>query len=90
MAAGELLHSYSGDGRHDIHRLVLAPNGDYSATPAALASAGMDNAPLHAPESSAVSGGNGVYGYGSSPAFPTSTYNTTNYWVDVVFTTTAR
>jgi hypothetical protein len=36
--------------------------------------------------SSAVSGGNGVYLYGSSPAFPTDTYNATNYWVDVVFT----
>ncbi|QMU31024.1 DUF4082 domain-containing protein [Adhaeribacter radiodurans] len=30
-------------------------------------------------------GPNGVYGYGSSPAFPGSTYQATNYWVDVVF-----
>ena len=32
-------------------------------------------------------GGNGVYGYGAS-AFPTQTFNATNYWVDVVFDST--
>ncbi len=30
-------------------------------------------------------GGNGVYNYGSTNAFPSSTYQSTNYWVDVVF-----
>ncbi len=52
-------------------------NNNYFAT-------GADNAPLHAPASSIV-GGNGVYVYGAS-AFPTNTYQATNYWVDVVFT----
>ncbi|MEV0231195.1 DUF4082 domain-containing protein [Nonomuraea sp. NPDC050786] len=33
----------------------------------------------------AVQGGNGVYTYGASPAFPTSTYNASNYWVDLMF-----
>ena len=49
--------------------------------------ASVDNTPLHAP-SSAASGGNGVYAYTASntPAFPTSTYNASNYWVDVLFT----
>jgi hypothetical protein len=46
---------------------------------------GFDNAPLHAP-SSGSSGGDGVYLYGSGSAFPTQTYNSANYWVDVVFT----
>ena len=32
-------------------------------------------------------GGNGVYLYSAVSAFPTSTFNATNYWVDVVFTT---
>ena len=45
----------------------------------------VDRAPLHAP-TSAASGGNGVYAYGSS-VFPTNTFNATNYWVDVVFVT---
>ncbi|WP_240197266.1 N,N-dimethylformamidase beta subunit family domain-containing protein [Nonomuraea lactucae] len=30
-------------------------------------------------------GGNGVYTYGATPTFPTSTYKSTNYWVDVVY-----
>jgi Domain of unknown function (DUF4082) len=29
--------------------------------------------------------GNGLYAYGSGSVFPTGTYNSTNYWVDVVF-----
>ena len=28
---------------------------------------------------------NGVYVYGAAPAFPTSEWNSTNYWVDVLF-----
>ncbi|WP_433432097.1 DUF4082 domain-containing protein [Nonomuraea sp. CA-141351] len=30
-------------------------------------------------------GGNGVYTYGASPSFPTSTFNASNYWVDLMF-----
>ncbi len=48
---------------------------------------GVDNAPLHAPADS-LAGGNGVYKYGAS-AFPDSTFNATNYWVDAVFEQTA-
>jgi hypothetical protein len=66
----------------------FAPNGGYAYDAAVFANAGVDNAPLHALASS-VSGGNGVYLYSNSPAFPTGAYNATNYWVDVVFTTTA-
>jgi hypothetical protein len=64
----------------------FAPNGDYSVDPAYFANSGVTNGPLTAPQSSTVSPGNGVYSYGSSPAFPNSTYNAGNYWVDVVFT----
>jgi hypothetical protein len=39
---------------------------------------------LTAPASSKVSG-NGRYKYGNAPAFPTSTYNTCTYYVDLVF-----
>ncbi|MBN6053696.1 DUF4082 domain-containing protein, partial [Nonomuraea sp. RK-328] len=31
-------------------------------------------------------GGNGVYTYGATSAFPTSSYNASNYWVDLTFT----
>jgi len=34
-------------------------------------------------------GPNGVYIYSAIPAFPTQTYNSSNYWVDVVFDSTA-
>jgi probable HAF family extracellular repeat protein len=40
---------------------------------------------LMAPATSSV-GGNGVYAYGSTSAFPADTYLASNYWVDVVFT----
>jgi hypothetical protein len=64
----------------------FAPNGGYADTSGAFASAGVDNAPLHAPQSTSSSG-NGVYLYKNSPAFPSVTYNASNYWVDVVFST---
>ncbi|MGW4637552.1 DUF4082 domain-containing protein [Sphaerisporangium sp. NPDC004334] len=33
-------------------------------------------------------GGNGVYAYNSGNVFPTNTFQSSNYWVDVVFTVT--
>ncbi|AGA31260.1 DUF4082 domain-containing protein [Singulisphaera acidiphila] len=63
----------------------FAPVGEYAANSNYFSSSGFDNAPLHAP-SNAAGGGNGVYLYGSSGGFPTSTYNGTNYWVDPLFT----
>jgi hypothetical protein len=64
----------------------FAPNGGYAYTAGGFADSGVSNGPLTAPQSSAVSGGNGVYNYSGSPSFPSSTYNSNNYWVDVVFT----
>ena len=58
--------------------------GHYSANANQFATAGVDNPPLHA-LANGVSGGNGVYRYGASSAFPNQTFNTTGYWVDVVF-----
>ena len=36
---------------------------------------------------SGTDGSNGVYRYGTTPGYPTSSYRATNYWVDVVFET---
>jgi len=36
-----------------------------------------------------VDGPNGLYGYSATPAFPTSNYESSNYWVDVIFNTTS-
>ena len=59
-----------------------APAGRYSANSGYFAT-GVDSSPLRA-LSNSESGGNGVYRYGTS-GFPNQTYNSTNYWVDVVF-----
>lgn len=64
-----------------------APTGHYAATVGYFASTGVDNPPLHA-LANGVDGANGVYRYGA-PAFPTDTYQSSNYWVDAVFMTTA-
>ena len=37
-----------------------------------------------------ASGGNGVFADGTPGAFPTATYNASNYWVDVTFVPDAR
>jgi hypothetical protein len=58
--------------------------GHYSLNGSYFASKGVDNPPLHA-LTNGVSGGNGVYAYSTSSAFPNQTYNAANYWVDVVF-----
>jgi hypothetical protein len=53
--------------------------GSYSATGGYFNSA-KTSGPLTAPTNF-----NGLYSYGSANQVPTSTYNSTNYWVDVVF-----
>ncbi|MCS3742993.1 DUF4082 domain-containing protein [Rhizobium sp. BK661] len=58
-------------------------NGNYSATGNYFSNS-TTNGNLEA-MSSALSGGNGLYAYGSSGLFPTSTFNSTNYYVDVAF-----
>jgi hypothetical protein len=62
----------------------FAPVGHYALNSTFFASAGVDNAPIHA-LSSPAAGGNGVYAYGGTSSFPSNTFNATNYWVDVVF-----
>ena len=61
-----------------------ANNGHYSADVNYFEGKGMDNPPLHA-LANGVSGGNGVYAYGSSSTFPNQSWNAANYWVDIVF-----
>ncbi len=61
-----------------------APNGNYPGEDNYFATNGVDNPPLHALRDG-ESGPNGVYIYGPSLAFPTQTYLSENYWVDVVF-----
>jgi methionine-rich copper-binding protein CopC len=60
--------------------------GFYAATNGYFNTSGMDSGPLHAPASSVVLGGNGVFNIGATSAFPQSTFQGSNYWVDVDFT----
>ncbi len=62
----------------------FAPLGHYADDNNYFASSGITNGPLTALSNSAA-GGNGVYLYGASGGFPTSSYQSSNYWVDVVF-----
>ncbi|MDB6002501.1 MAG: hypothetical protein JWP52_4200, partial [Rhizobacter sp.] len=61
-----------------------APNGRYAGDGGYFAASGIANSPLFALRNG-ESGGNGVYAYGAATAFPNSTYESANYWVDVVF-----
>jgi hypothetical protein len=60
--------------------------GHYAANNGFFATSGVNAPPLHA-LASGVDGQNGVYHYGTS-AFPTDSFQSTNYWVDVVFKST--
>ena len=62
-----------------------APNGNYAATSDYFANSAYSNAPLTALQNG-TDGGNGVYAYGGDQ-FPTSSFNSSNYWVDPIFYT---
>jgi hypothetical protein len=64
------------------------PRGHYSVDSPFFAAGGVDNQPLHA-LADGVDGGNGTYIYSSTSAFPNSTFQSSNYWVDVVFNTSS-
>lgn len=56
-----------------------APNGRYAASP------GFFNSPWTVGPLTAPAGDNGRYRYGAGGGFPTGSWNSTNYFVDVVF-----
>ncbi|WP_433380437.1 N,N-dimethylformamidase beta subunit family domain-containing protein [Actinoplanes sp. CA-142083] len=61
-----------------------APVGRYAGDTNYFANNGVDNGPLHALQDGA-DGANGLYRYGAGGGFPTDTWQSANYWVDVVF-----
>jgi hypothetical protein len=60
------------------------PAGHYGDDQNYFAGKGADSPPLHA-FADGVSGFNGVYAYGSNGSFPSQGWNSSNYWVDVLF-----
>lgn len=63
----------------------FAPQGHYSFDSQFFAAAGVDNPPLHALQNG-VDGGNGVFNSAGAHGFPDGSFNSANYWVDVVIT----
>nr|WP_051244530.1 DUF4082 domain-containing protein [Azohydromonas australica] len=62
-----------------------APRGRYSVDYNYFTNTGVTSGPVQLLRNG-DSGGNGVYTYGGSTLqFPTSTYQASNYWIDVVF-----
>ncbi|TFH19599.1 MAG: DUF4082 domain-containing protein, partial [Myxococcales bacterium] len=57
--------------------------GRYAFDSGFLLTQGVDAPPLHVLQNG-VDGPNGVYAYSAVSTFPTSTFNGSNYWVDVV------
>jgi fibronectin type 3 domain-containing protein len=62
-----------------------SPSGYYTQEEWFFAFDGISNGPLHL-LADGIDGPNGVYKYGTS-GFPTSSYHSSNFWVDVVFET---
>ena len=62
-----------------------APAGHYADDTGYFSGSGVDNGPLHA-LADGVDGANGVYVYGTGGAFPTNSWQGSNYWVDLTFT----
>ena len=62
--------------------------GHYSADANYFASSAYVNSPLTALKDNPSGDRNSVFTYSSSAAFPTSTYEATNYYVDVIFNPT--
>ena len=63
----------------------FSPTGDFAVDRSYFATAGVSNPPLSAPMDGGTGAANGIYVYSSTSQFPTTSYQSSNYWVDVVF-----
>jgi len=68
----------------------FSPTGDFSVDRNYFATAGVNNPPLQALVDGGIGGADDVYAYGSTSQFPAGSFQSSNYWVDVVFNTTAQ
>ena len=64
---------------------IFSPSGHYAATDPYFTTA-IVNGPIKA-LANGEDGPNGLYRYTSTNAFPNSSFNSSNYWIDVVFAT---
>ena len=59
-------------------------SGHYSVDVGYFGTGGVDDPPLHA-LADGISGSDGVFTYGSTPIFPSSSFGASNYWADVIY-----
>lgn len=64
----------------------FSPTGDFAVDRSYFAVAGVNNPPLQALADGGAGAGDGLYMYGASSQFPSNSFQSSNYWVDVVFT----
>jgi hypothetical protein len=64
------------------------PVGHYSINPGFFSAGGVDSPPLHA-LADGVDGQNGIFSQSSTSQLPSSDFNGSNYWVDVIYAKTA-
>src|SRR4030095_13874416 len=67
----------------------FSPTGDFPVDRSYFATAGVNNPPLTALVDGSGGGRKGIYKYCSTSQFSTGAYQGSNYWVDVVYNTTA-
>jgi len=82
LAAGRAGSTGRDHGGHDLRRPYHTP-GYYVADDGYFTS-GIDAPPLRA-LADGEGGANGVYAYGPPGSFPDQTFQSSNYWIDVVF-----
>jgi hypothetical protein len=64
----------------------FSPTGDFALDRNYFAGTGVSNPPLQALADGGTGAGDGLYMYGTSSQFPSNSFQSSNYWVDVVFT----
>jgi uncharacterized repeat protein (TIGR01451 family) len=64
----------------------FAPNGGYADNPNYFSAVGFNSGPFHVLQDG-EDGGNGVFNYSPTSTFPNQTFASSNYWVDVLYTT---
>ena len=78
-----LLHAGGDRGQHDLRGGLLRPQRPLLVDERGLRNSASTTPPLHALAN--ATSANGVYAYSGTSTFPTSSYDDTNYWVDVMY-----
>ena len=86
LAGGEVLRPVAISANTTYVASYYAPKGRYAVSENYFATSGVNSGPLRA-LANGQDGGNGVYRYQTGGGYPTQTYRSSNYWVDVLFTT---